>query len=37
MGFLGTPEFAGKGMCLPASDIEIVLESKQGSVCKKAK
>ncbi len=37
MGFLGTSDFEGKGLCLPASNIEIILETKQGRECRKAK
>ena len=37
MAYLGTPEFSGKGMCVPASEIEIVLENSQGRECRKAR
>lgn len=37
MAYLGTPEFSGKGMCVPASEIEIVLENAQGRECRKAR
>ena len=37
MGFLGAPEFSGKGLCLPASNIEIVIETNQGRECRDAK
>ncbi len=37
MTYLGTPGFSGKGLCLPASNIEIVIETKQGRECRNAK
>ncbi len=37
MSALGTPEFTGKGLCVPASTIEIVLETESGRRCQPAK